>query len=130
MDIYYALRKIKMANSNKSKNKEVQSFLEDTKIANIEKYEILIALRKIILSNCNNAEEKMMYGGIMFNDFSGLFIRKNHISLEFVNGFELKDPHKHLEGTGKFRRHLKIKSIDEIKEKDVESFIKQAVKIV
>ena len=115
-----------MSNTHTSKNHEVQSFLNDIKIANNEKYKLLISLRQIILLNCKTIEEKMMYGGIMFNDFTGLFIRKNHISLEFVNGFELDDPHKHLEGTGKFRRHVKIRSKEDIKEKEVESFVKQA----
>ncbi len=38
-----------------------------------------------------------MYGGIMFSlddDFGGIFVRKNHISFEFGNGFAMDDPDK------------------------------------
>ena len=39
----------------------------------------------------------------------------------------MKDPNKLLEGSGKFRRHLKIKSKEDISNKDVDFFVKQAV---
>ena len=39
----------------------------------------------------------------------------------------MNDPKKLLEGTGKFRRHLKIRSLSDIKDKKVEFFVKQIV---
>jgi hypothetical protein len=75
-------------------------------------------------------DESMMYGGIMFSldeDFGGIFVRKNHISFEFGNGYTMKDPDKLLEGTGKFRRHLKIIAFSDIEDKKVEFFVRQAV---
>ena len=70
-----------------------------------------------------------MYGGIIFKIpgrmFCALFLRKKHISIEFDLGFLLKDKNEFLEGTGKFRRHLKIKNKEEIKTKMVEKFIKE-----
>ena len=38
----------------------------------------------------------------------------------------MKDPKKLLEGTGKFRRHLKIKSFEDVSDKEVAFFVKQA----
>ena len=115
----------------KSKNEKVQTFLSDLKFIDSEKFDTLIALRKIIFKSHGKAEEKFMYGGILFllNDeaLSGLFVRKNHVSIEFGKGFKLKDPNKLLEGNGKFRRHLKIKCKEDIKNKDVDFFVKQAV---
>ena len=96
---------------------------------NNEKYIILQELRKIVFKNYKKTGERMMYSGIMFSleeDFGGIFVRKNHVSFELVNGFTINDPNKLLEGTGKFRRHLKIKSLSDIDDKKVDFFVKQA----
>jgi len=115
---------------NKSKNDKVQNFLEDISMMDQEKFEILQDLRKIVFSNCPETNERMMYGGIMFsikNDFGGVFVSKNHISFEFSFGVNMKDPHNSLEGTGKLRRHLKIRSINDIEDKKVDFFVKQVL---
>jgi hypothetical protein len=115
----------------KSKNKKVQEFLNEILIVDNEKHLVLNAMREIVFESYNETDERMMYGGIMFSldtdDFGGLFVRKNHISFEFIKGFLMKDPNKLLEGNGKYRRHLKIKSIDDIQNKNVEYFVKQAI---
>lgn len=114
----------------KSKNEQVQKFLDEIEMVDDEKFNILQELRKIVFKVHKKVEERIMYGGIMFsleNDFGGIFASKNHVSFEFSNGYTMKDPKKLLEGTGKFRRHLKITSLEDIKEKDVIFFVKQAV---
>ncbi len=113
----------------KSKDEKVQKFLEVI-MFNDEQFNILQKLRDIVFKNHPKTSERMMYGGVMFSledDFGGVFVRKSHISFEFVNGFTMHDPDKLLEGTGKFRRHLKIKSLSDIKNKKVTFFVKQAV---
>jgi hypothetical protein len=112
----------------KSENESVQSFLDEIVMFDFEKYEILQDLRKIVFSNYPKTNERIMYGGIMLSledDFGGLFVRKNHVSFEFGSGAFMEDPRKFLEGTGKLRRHLKIKSLADIEEKEVEFFVKQ-----
>ena len=114
----------------KSKNEQVQKFLDEIQMSNEEHFNILQELRKIVFKNCKKTDERMMYGGIMFSlekDFGGIFASKNHVSFEFINGFEMRDPKKLLEGTGKFRRHLKIKSLSDIDDKKVDFFVKQIV---
>lgn len=115
----------------RSKNEKVQIFLDGILIVDAEKYNSLIEMRKIVFDIFPNTDEKIMYGGIMFSlnseDFGGLFVRKNHISFEFSKGFEMKDPNKFLEGNGKFRRHLKIRTKEDIKDKEVGFFVKQAL---
>ena len=114
----------------KSKNKEVQKFLGDIESIDAKKFRILEELRDIVFTQYPEVNERMMYGGIMFsleNDFGGLFVRKNHISFEFGFGAFMNDPKKLLEGTGKFRRHLKIASLADIEDKKVDFFVKQAV---
>lgn len=115
----------------KSQNIEVQNFLEEINLIDPEKYTSLLELREIIFDAYPQVDERIMYGGIMFSlkseDFSGLFVRKNHISIEFSNGYKMNDPKRFLEGNGKFRRHLKIRDYSEVKNKNVEYFVKQAL---
>ena len=115
---------------DKSKNEKVQKFLEDIMMIDPEKFEILTQLRQVVFLNYPKTNERMMYGGIMFSletDFGGLFVRKNHISFEFGFGVYMDDPHNILEGSGKLRRHLKIRSLADIEDKKVDFFIKQAL---
>lgn len=60
----------------KSKNEQVQNFLETAMMFDSDKYEIIQKLRKIVFDNHKKTDERMMYGGIMFSiqhDFGGLF---------------------------------------------------------
>ena len=94
---------------------------------------LIRSLRKMVLSIAPSSGEKVMYGGIIFTIpdrmFCGLFLRKNHISIEFDLGYLLKDPENHLEGSGKYRRHLKIFNKKDIEIKKVKGFISQSFKI-
>ncbi len=113
---------------NKSKNRKVQEFLEDIYMMDQGKFGILENLRQIVFSIYPETSERMMYGGIMFSaeaDFGGLFVSKNHISFEFGLGINMNDPDNILEGKGKFRRHIKIRSLTDIIDKKVEFFVKQ-----
>ncbi len=108
----------------------VKIFLEEIQMIDTEKFKILIQLRELVFSIFPESNERIMYGGIMFsleNDYGGLFLRKNHISLEFTQGVFFKDPNKILEGNGKLRRHLKIRTINDITDKKVVFYIKQAL---
>lgn len=113
-------------------NNKIERFIEDISFVNEEKGRILTSLRKIILKINPDAQEEIKYGGLVFNVnaklICGIFIREKHISLEFSFGFLMSDPDKYLEGDGKFRRHIKILDMKEIKNKKVEAFVKQAFK--
>ncbi|MDY6930503.1 MAG: DUF1801 domain-containing protein [Halobacteriota archaeon] len=113
-----------------SKNEQVQRFLKEILVFNEEQFEIIQKLRAIIFVVHPKTDERMMYGGIMFSledDFGGIFAYKKHISFEFSNGYTMYDPDELLEGTGKFRRHLKIRSLSDIDDKKVDFFVKQVV---
>ena len=115
----------------KPKDEKVQKFLDEITMIDSEQYQTLNAMREIVFKIYPKTNERIMYGGIMFSldteDFGGLFARKNHISFEFSKGSIMKDPNKLLEGSGKFRRHLKIKSKEDVRNKNVDFFVKQAV---
>lgn len=116
----------------KSNDTETQNFIDNIKVLDNTKYQILKKLREIIFDNYPEVKERIMYGGIMFSfkeDFAGLFVYKNHISFEFSYGYKFNDSENLLEGKGKYRRHLKLKSLDDIQIKKAVFFVKQIKEI-
>jgi|TARA_R100000027_G_scaffold34389_1_gene25229 hypothetical protein len=115
----------------KIENEGVQNFLNEIKLIDSNKSNMLILIRDIILNAFPKTKEKIMYGGLVFflhdEMFSGLFLNKNHVTLEFSKGYLMEDPKKILEGKGKYRRHLKILTSEDILNKEVSFFVKQAV---
>lgn len=51
--------------------------------------------------------------------FCWLMPATRHVNLGFNYGAELPDPHKLLEGTGKMFRHVKIKSLEQLKDENL-----------
>ncbi|HCP81710.1 MAG TPA: DUF1801 domain-containing protein [Octadecabacter sp.] len=56
----------------------------------------------------------------------GVFAYKGHVSVEFSKGADFDDPNGLLEGKGKARRHVKLRSIEDIDTKNVAGFLSQA----
>ncbi len=114
-----------------SKNEQVREWLNNLKIVNHQQFELLNKARSIVLDCHSNAEEKIMYGGIIFfaekEMFAGLFSYSNHVSIEFSKGFQMEDPKGILEGKGKYRRHIKMQQPEDIIIKGVLNFVKQAL---
>ena len=90
----------------------VKAFLQELEITESDKHAIVASLRKIVFEHFPQATERMMYGGIVCflegEMITGIFVSKNHVSQEFGRGYLMSDPSKHLEGNGKYRRHLKF----------------------
>ena len=115
-------------NMNKSTDKKVQDLLDNLKAVDLVNYDLVQYVRKAVFTLYPETKEKVMYGGILFSlqdDFGGIFAYKNHVSFEFGYGYKLEDPHKLLQGSGKYRRHLKIKSLDSEELKHLDSFLEQ-----
>lgn len=114
-----------------SKNKDVQDFLKNLETIDHKRYDLLVGVREVVFQIHESVSEKMMYGGIIFfigsDMFSGVFAYKSHVSIEFSNGYLMEDKAGLLEGKGKFRRHLKIKTKDDIEEKSVAYYVEQAI---
>jgi len=117
-----------------SKNKQVQKFLNDIRDSDDEKYLILQKCREIVFMLDNTIDERIIYGGIMFSrnntDFGGIFPASKHISFEFGQGYRFNDEKDLLEGKGKYRRHLKLRIFADIKVKQIEYFISQAMQFI
>jgi len=83
-------------------------------------------LDEMIAEICPGAGRRSMYGGIVFDMVCGHFIYKAHVGLEFSKGYQLQDPQRALAGSGKYRRHIQLFSIEDINARHVRDFLQQA----
>lgn len=109
----------------------VSDFLSDIESVSPEQYDALVTIRQLFLDADETVEEGIKYGGLVFNLDSeligGIFIYKQHLSIEFSNGASFSDPESLLEGAGKKRRHIKIVTLGDIAGKNSHYYIAQAV---
>ena len=97
----------------------ISKLLEDIRLLDSERFELVQALRKLVLGLAPSISEEVKYGGIMFSDekpFCGIFSYAKHVSLEFS------------EGEGKLRRHIKLTSVPDIAGKQVGEYLLLALR--
>ena len=89
---------------------------------------IVVAVRSLVHAVVPEVEERVMYGGIVFEApimFCGVFAYSRHVSVEFSRGCDLADPYGVLEGKG-VRRHLKLREPSDVESLHVREFISSA----
>lgn len=82
-----------------------------------------------------DANLRPMYGGIVIelvpdhpkSRIGGFYTYDAYVSFEFAQGVQLEDPAALLEGKGTYRRHLKLRSLDDVTAKSCHAFLQQAV---
>ncbi|NHQ59405.1 DUF1801 domain-containing protein [Chlorobium sp. BLA1] len=112
-------------------SQRIKTFLEALCIHGEERYDLVQALREVVLALDDSITEEIKYGGLLFSagkPFCGIFSYAKHVSLEFSEGAVLPDPHRVLEGEGKFRRHIKLLSQEEIHSKHIPEYLALAFK--
>ncbi|MFK7782958.1 DUF5655 domain-containing protein [Psychroserpens sp.] len=75
------------------------------------------------LTSLYSVSEKMGDG------FCMIPIYTNHLNLGFNKGTVIRDPKKLLQGTGKWMRHIPIKTINDYRNTDVETLIRSAIQL-
>lgn len=108
----------------------ILDFLDDLFTGDAERYDLVVRLRKLVLSVDPRITEEVKYGGILFSagpPICGLFSYEKHVALEFSRGAELADPHHVLEGEGKLRRHIKLLTKQELFKKNVREYVTLAL---
>ncbi|PKM42245.1 MAG: hypothetical protein CVV05_19090 [Gammaproteobacteria bacterium HGW-Gammaproteobacteria-1] len=96
-------------------------------------YAIAERARRTIHAAVPDTTERVMYGGFMFaapQDFCGVFVYAQHVSVEFGAGAELDDPLGVLEGKGKFRRHIKLRTVEDIKARHLRDYVLRASELM
>lgn len=100
----------------------ISKLLEDIRLLDSGRFELVQALRGIILGLDSSISEELKSGGLLFSaekPFCGVFSYTKHVSLEFGAGASLPDKCNVLEGEGKLRRHIKLSSTQDITGKHV-----------
>lgn len=113
-----------------SSNEKVNDFLTDKQFKSPEQFEMMITIRDLFFNSNKNLVEDIKYDGLVFNLsgalIGGIFSYKEHLSIEFSSGADFSVANSNLEGGGKKRRHLKIKTKHDIAQKNCDYYIDQA----
>ena len=99
------------------------------------KAKIINNLKKMTIELAPDANLRSMYGGTVVelatgdpkSRIGGFYGYADYVSFEFANGVQFEDPDGILEGAGKSRRHVKLRSADDVKAKSCQRFLDQAL---
>lgn len=100
--------------------------------------ELALATRKLVLEEAPDAHElvyNVRYAVASWYSFTGrasdsfvhIVIYKNHVNLGFNHGVALEDPHRLLNGTGKWIRHVRVAEARDLKLRGVRELVQAAV---
>ncbi|MBY0465004.1 MAG: DUF1801 domain-containing protein [Burkholderiales bacterium] len=107
----------------------VQAFVQDLQLLGGPQFDMVQAVRKLVSELFPGVQEDVKYGGILFTSgvqFAGVFAYQAHVSVEFGQGAKMVDAIGLLEGAGKGRRHLKLRSVDDITAKQLAVYVRLA----
>ena len=94
---------------------------------------VLKAVRTLVKKSVKGVEEYVNPWKIPSFDSNGplccFMVGKEHVTFAFLRGAALPDPEKLLEGTGKGVRHVKLRSVAEVKRPGVKKLIAEAAKL-
>ena len=104
-------------------------------MATPEMREVMQQLRPLIREVMPQATEGVHAGwkAIYYNDTPSVMNMivamspaQAHVTLSFSDGIDLPDPAKRLEGTGKRGRHVKIRSVEDVRSPEVRALLEAA----
>ena len=88
------------------------------------------AVRTLVKKTVAGCEEYVNPWKIPTFDLNGplcfYMVAKEHVVFGFVRGAMLRDPGKLLEGTGKYLRHVKLRSVADLRKPGVRSLLEEA----
>jgi len=91
------------------------------------------AVRALVKKTVAGCEEYVNPWKIPTFDLNGplcfYMVAKEHVIFGFVRGAILGDPSKLLEGTGKYLRHIKLRSVADVRRPGVQSLLKEAARL-
>jgi hypothetical protein len=99
---------------------------------NADQAEIVNSLREIVRAAAPKATESIKWGQPVYEEngpFAYIKSSKSHIAFGFWRGAELADPNGMLVGEGERMKHVKIASMKDIQKKQLQAFVKEALKL-
>ena len=112
--------------------KSVDALLDDIRYINEAHYQLVQEVRALVRDLVNTVSEEVKYGGILFSSdvmFAGVFAYKEHVTVEFGQGAKIQDTFGFLEGSGKFRRHIKLKVTSDIEDRRLADYVRLALEV-
>jgi uncharacterized protein YdhG (YjbR/CyaY superfamily) len=94
--------------------------------------DVVELIRKYIRELAPDAQEMISYGIPAYKGnkiFAVISPTKKDITLSFAHGKEFEDKYGLLKGVGKVSKHLKFRTVDEVKKEVLEYYIKQALEL-
>jgi hypothetical protein len=117
----------------KSKKKHPANHDEYLHEKNLGQREVVTRLRAFVKKSVPKVKEGINPWRIPIFESNGpicyYMAGKNHITLGFIRGTSLPDPEGLLEGTGKNLRHVKIKTVDDLKRPGLSGLLKSAARL-
>jgi len=110
--------------------KSIAALLEDIRLLGEDQFQMVEAVRALVKQTVQPLSEEVKYGGILFSSglaFAGVFAYREHVSVEFSHGARIADTAGVLEGAGKGRRHIKLKTLGDIKAKKLAAYLPLAL---
>lgn len=106
---------------------EVERFVEDIRIVSLDFAAAIEYARQLFFRLFPDLEEKIIYGGVGFlykgTLIGGIYPNKRYLNLVFSRGNELNDPNALLLGKGKYRRHIRVTSVESLETVTVENLV-------
>jgi hypothetical protein len=112
--------------------KSVDALLDDIRYINEAHYQLVQEVRALVHDLVKTVSEEVKYGGILFSSdvmFAGVFAYKEHVTVEFGQGAKIQDTFGFLEGSGKFRRHIKLKVTSDIEDRRLADYVRLALEV-
>ena len=95
--------------------------------------DVIKALRALVKKSVTGVEEYVNPWKIPSFDSNGplccFIVGKEHVTFALMRGAALPDPQNLLEGTGKGVRHVKLRSVDDVKKPAVKKLVVEAAKL-
>lgn len=86
------------------------------------KLHIVDQLKELVIKLVPDANMREMYGGLVIeletdvpkSRVGGIYVYPDYVSLELAKGISFDDPNDVLEGSGKLRRHVKLRNLGDL----------------
>ncbi len=93
---------------------------------------VVRGLRSLVKKTIPRVTESVNPWGIPTFELNGplcyFMVGKNHVTFGFLEGTSLKDPKRLLEGTGKKLRHVKLRTVEELRQDGLRELLKAAAR--
>jgi hypothetical protein len=106
--------------------KSVQALLEDIRLLDEQRFSVVLGVLTVVQRAFPAATQEVKYGGVLVSagvPFCGVFAYSQHVSVDFSHGAKIVDSFGYLEGTGKGRRHLKLRALADIQSKRLAEYL-------